>query len=454
MQLLLATPLPVRLALVFVIAACAASLANWATYEFAWQRRLRSPWQRPPEGAGPRGWLDCLPIIGWFRLRRESSLHGSGHWVRPMLIELLFALGMAWLYWWETVAYGLVAGQAAAAIPGGTGALNMVPLAGPLHAQFFAHAVLATFMLAATSIDIDDRIIPDMVTVPGTLLGLALATLLPLALLPQFTQPIAKPVVGEQMLTGGGAPAMGMLNNRIHLEPVHLAAASEWPPELGPPPKAKALAIGLGCYWLWCFAFVRRRWLPRKGIGKAVQFYFARVGRDWWTRPLREVTLLGTIAVLAVWWWGGPAWVGLLTSLVGLVGSGGVVWVIRVFAGAALRKEAMGFGDVLLMMMVGTLIGWQAGVMVFFLAPFAALAFGIVQLLLRRENELPYGPFLCAATLFVIVRWDAVWLKVAPMFSIPWLVPCVLLVCLVLCGLILTVWQAIKTQIWGDDDRR
>ena len=65
------------------------------------------------------------------------------------------------------------------------------------------------------------------------------------------------------------------------------------------------------------------------------------------------------------------AWAGLLTALVGLVGSGGIVWAVRLIGTAALRREAMGFGDVTLMMMIGTFLGWQACLIAFFLAPFA-----------------------------------------------------------------------------------
>lgn len=437
MQLLFAIPMPVRLALVFVVAACAASLANAAIYQFAWHRRFRSPWQKPPEGVGPRSWLDRIPIFGWWRLRRESSVHGAGHWLRPSLIELLFALGMAWLYWWETSALGLIVDQAA----GGLGLVDSATLASPLHWQFLAHALLAWLMLGATFIDVDDRIIPDEITVIGTLLGLAFITIVPMALLPQLTVPQAMPVVGQELATRGGA-ATG-----IWLEPVHLAASSEWPALLNGVPQVVSLVIGLGCYWLWCFAFVRRRWVGRKGIAHALRFFVARIMRDFNSRPLREVTIVGTLAVVGVWFWAEAAWVGLLSSLVGLVGSGGVVWLIRIFAGVALRREAMGFGDVLLMMMVGAFIGWQAGVVVFFLAPFAALVFGVVQLITRRDNALPYGPFLCAATLLVIVRWGVIWEQARLLFNVPWLVPVVLLICLVLCGAILAVWQAIKDRI-------
>lgn len=437
MQVLLAIPFAARLAIVLLVAACAASLANAAIYQFAWQRRLRSPWQTPPEGVGPRSGWDRLPIVGWWRLRREAQVVGRGHWIRPLALEILFPLVIGWLYWWETEAFGLLIDQ-----PGFRG-IDRAPLAGLVHLEFLAHAVLAWFMLAATFIDIDDRIIPDEVTVPGTLLGLILVTFAPMALLPQVTTPAAPPLVGQQLLTPAGVPTPNWI------EPVHLAASSPWPANLGGAPNVRSLAIGLGCFWLWCFAFVRRRWIGRRGMLPAVRFFVARVARDWWSRPLRDVTAVGTVFVLAVWWWDGPAWFGLLNSLVGLVGAGGIVWLIRVFAGAALRREAMGFGDVLLMMMIGTVVGWQAGVIIFFLAPFAALVFGIVQLITRRENELPYGPFLCAATLLVIVRWGSIWERTHQAFNVPWLVPAVLVVCLVLCGAILAMWQAIKDRLAG-----
>ena len=429
MPFLLAIPLLVRLVLVFVVAAGAASLANAAIYQFAWQRRLRSPWQARAEGVASRTWLDRVPVLGWWRLRRESAVVGKGHWIRPLLIEIVFPLGMTWLYWWETEALGLFASQ----LPLGVSTANLL---GAVHWQFAAHAMLAWFMLIATFIDVDDRIIPDTVTVPCTLLGLLLATFVPLALLPQITQPTFTPEAGIELLSNAGR------TTDFYFEPVHLAASSDWPAVLFPNPRSLALAIG--CYWLWCFAFVRRWWFPHKGLFRAVRIFVARAWRDWNRAPLREVTLLGTLAIVGVWWWSGPAWVGLLSSLVGLVGSGGVVWLIRIFAGAALRREAMGFGDVLLMMMIGTLIGWQAGVIVFFMAPFAAIVFGIANLIANRDNELPYGPFLCAATMGVMVFWDSIWDRARPLFDIPWLVPTVLLVCLVLCGGILAIWQAIK----------
>lgn len=452
MQFLLDIPLGLRLVGVALLGAIIASLANAAAYQFAWVRRPRSPWQTPPEGVLPRGWLDYLPVVGWWRLRREASHHGAGHWIRPLAVEIFFPLFLAWLYWWEVEAGGLLSLQAKSGsmgIQGGLAVLDLRGIAFDLHLMFFAHAVLASFMLVASLIDIDDRIIPDIVTVPGTLIGLVLATLVPTILLPQITATGHLPIAGQGLVDRGANPAIGFLGNQLFFEPVHAAASNPWPAVLAPAPNLASLVIGWSCFWLWCFAFVRRRW--RKGIGmvRAARFFAARVGRDWWTTPLREITALGTIAVAGVWWWGGPHWVGLLTSLIGLVGAGGAIWLIRILASRAMQEEAMGFGDVLLMMMVGTFVGWQAGVVIFFVAPFVAIVFAVLQLILLRQRHLPYGPFLCVGTLLVIVRWDPIWVAAEPLFSLPWLVPAVLVVCLVACGLLLMVIRTVKLWLLG-----
>ena len=53
-----------------------------------------------------------------------------------------------------------------------------------LHAQFISHLVLITLMLVASLVDIDEQTIPDLITVPGTLLGFLAAAALPASLLP------------------------------------------------------------------------------------------------------------------------------------------------------------------------------------------------------------------------------------------------------------------------------
>ena len=55
-------------------------------------------------------------------------------------------------------------------------------------------------MLAASFIDIDEKIIPDEITVTGTMLGLLIAAIVPMSLLPHVSEPLAVPAVGEPLV--------------------------------------------------------------------------------------------------------------------------------------------------------------------------------------------------------------------------------------------------------------
>lgn len=130
-----------------------------------------------------------------------------------------------------------------------------------------------------------------------------------------------------------------------------------------------------------------------------------------------------------------PAWLsthphlhGLGWSVAGaLCGALGTL-LIRAIASFALGQEAMGFGDVTLMAMIGAFLGWQPTLVVLLLAPLCGLALGALLLLARglrataaalvpalRSSEdaqtfLPYGPFLCLAAFIVMLTWRWIWM--------------------------------------------
>lgn len=119
-----------------------------------------------------------------------------------------------------------------------------------------------------------------------------------------------------------------------------------------------------------------------------------------------------------------PLWIqshphlhGLAVSLAGLVVGGGIVWVVRCIGFWALNREAMGFGDVILMAMIGSFLGWQATLIIFFLAPMMALTVVAATWLFRRQRELPFGPYLSLAALFTVVMWKPVWRQFEPVFG-------------------------------------
>ncbi|MEM6798367.1 MAG: A24 family peptidase [Planctomycetota bacterium] len=458
MQALLNIPLALRLMIVLAISAGVASLLNAAIYAWSWERRWVSPWQRPPVGVGPRSWLDRLPVYGWLRLRRDEAIVGKRFWLRPMAIELGFAVAMAALYWWEVERLGLLTPQLAEwfrLAPAGPPTVAAASIAGPLHWQFLSHAILASLMTIATFIDFDERIIPDEVTFPGTLVGLLLATLAPLSLLPGVQLRAAAPVAGvvlEEPGQGGPQPiAVPGGGGRLFLEPVHAAAPNQRQVWQEGQPNRGSLLFGLGCFGLWCFALTDRRWPGRgpalRNLDKKLNLVLARVRRDLSNSPLRETLVAGGLLICMVWFTGGPHWLGLLSALVGMIGGGLIVWAVRIIGTAVLRREAMGFGDVTLMMMVGAFVGWQACPIIFFLAPAAGLVLAILNLVLRGDAAIPYGPFLCLATAGVVVGWGWVWGVGQQIYSVGWLVPVVLLACFVLLGVLLGLLQGLKALL-------
>jgi prepilin signal peptidase PulO-like enzyme (type II secretory pathway) len=99
----------------------------------------------------------------------------------------------------------------------------------------------------------------------------------------------------------------------------------------------------------------------------------------------------------------------LFGALVGVLAGGLLVWPIRIIGERFLGQEAMGFGDVTLMAMIGAFLGWQASLLVFGLAPFFALLIALASFVIRRENELAFGPYLSASTVFVVLSWSTLW---------------------------------------------
>ena len=99
---------------------------------------------------------------------------------------------------------------------------------------------------------------------------------------------------------------------------------------------------------------------------------------------------------------------GFVVSVVGLIVGGGVVWGVRLMGFLFLKEEAMGFGDVVLMAMVGAFLGWQATTIAFFIAPVFALASVVLTSIFVRNRAIPYGPYLSLGTLFTILFWPKI----------------------------------------------
>ena len=96
----------------------------------------------------------------------------------------------------------------------------------------------------------------------------------------------------------------------------------------------------------------------------------------------------------------------LQTTMIGIFVAGGMIYLCGVIGKLVFRKDAMGFGDVKLMGVIGGFIGWKLAVATFFLAPFFGLLFGIPRLISKRGKMIPYGPFLSLAAFICLLFQD------------------------------------------------
>jgi leader peptidase (prepilin peptidase) / N-methyltransferase len=384
---MLALPIELRCALVFLIGLTTARFINWSIYNWAYFPRQLGPWAPPVAKQSiankkkkrsaeqvQRSWKDHLPVWGWWRLRGEQSVHGKGYWIRPLLIELIFPIALALYYRFQTTTGGL---------PPGAVKL-LLPMQPQMHFQFLGHWVLLSLMAIATFIDFDEQSIPDYITIPGTIIGIVGAALSPLWL------PLTVAARGSGI---------------VEMDAAWPAPIPDW---FG---TTQGLGVGLLILLVWGFALLDRRVIWRRGWKKAAIYFFARMFRYralWLTVLLSMLGLM--IFTVACYLAGTARWNFLLSSLLGMAFAGGLTWAVRISASYGYGIEALGFGDVTLMAMIGAFIGWQPSLIVFFLAPFVGMVFVIIRWIITRELATPYGPYLCGAVVVLLIYWEKLWL--------------------------------------------
>jgi len=110
---------------------------------------------------------------------------------------------------------------------------------------------------------------------------------------------------------------------------------------------------------------------------------------------------------------GATGWfVGFKASLIGLAAGFGIFWTIRELGTAALKKEAMGFGDVKLMGMLGALLGWQAVIYITFFSALAGAVIGTGLIVMKKKelsSQIPYGPYIALAAFSWMLGGKHLW---------------------------------------------
>lgn len=188
------------------------------------------------------------------------------------------------------------------------------------HWRLLYHYAVIAFLVVATTVDFDQYLIPDQITFPGVILGIAVATCL------------------------GNMQMMHVWVDWNHVDPIEGPYIPEW-----------------------------------------IKLH--------------------------------PHWHGLAFSLAGLATGAGITWLARVTSQWVLGMEALGFGDVTLMAMIGSFLGWQPVIFVFLLAPLCGIVGAITLRLLYGRIAIPYGPFLSAATILVLLTWRWLWTPTREVFG-------------------------------------
>lgn len=101
-----------------------------------------------------------------------------------------------------------------------------------------------------------------------------------------------------------------------------------------------------------------------------------------------------------VWFWG------LAHSAAGLLAGGGILFAVGLLGNFIFRKDSMGGGDIKLLAMMGSFLGAQKAAMVFFISPFFALPLALYLKLFRKEEIMPFGPYLALAGICSYVYAD------------------------------------------------
>jgi leader peptidase (prepilin peptidase) / N-methyltransferase len=106
------------------------------------------------------------------------------------------------------------------------------------------------------------------------------------------------------------------------------------------------------------------------------------------------ITLPGIAVGFAFSLVSGPGW---LSSLIGIVLGGGILYAIAEVYYRVRHEEGLGMGDVKMLAMVGAFLGWPATLMTLMMGSIAGSVVGMALIAVRRGDmkyALPFGTFL------------------------------------------------------------
>lgn len=111
---------------------------------------------------------------------------------------------------------------------------------------------------------------------------------------------------------------------------------------------------------------------------------------------------------------------GLAWSLAGMTCGALLTWLVRWLSQRILGYPALGFGDVMLMGLIGAFLGWQPTLCVLAIAPLTSIIVGLFVRLFSGRSFIAFGPYLACSAFLVMCSWRWLWadyLKLRDIFS-------------------------------------
>jgi leader peptidase (prepilin peptidase)/N-methyltransferase len=348
-----------------VLGALIGSFANVVIYRLPRRQSIIFPGSHCPRCQHRLGVIDLIPILSWLLLLGRCRYCQAAISARYPLVEMLMAGGFVLLALrWPLASYGVTV-------------LPLLPL-------------LAMLVMLAL-IDIDQQLLPDSLTLPGTALAV-LATLLyaPGSGLPNFYEAVFGASLGAGVIVLinrlGGLALRRFGDTKERLGPIGMDQVN-----------LAALAGAVGG-WLWGLGLALAGALANAVTGRVLRFPEG---------PLYGLWLLALALMSGL---GRPleALSGSLAAAGAVAVLGALYWWLREWGRPPAPEPppdneepiAMGFGDVKLAALLGAMLGWQNLLLALFLAFVLGAVGGLLGRALGGGRQIPFGPYLALGGLF------------------------------------------------------
>jgi leader peptidase (prepilin peptidase)/N-methyltransferase len=130
------------------------------------------------------------------------------------------------------------------------------------------------------------------------------------------------------------------------------------------------------------------------------------------------ITLPGIVVGFVCSWFLPP---GPVMSVMGIIVGGGILWLIAEVWFRVRKVEAMGFGDVKMLAMVGAFLGVKLVGLVFVLSSILGGIVGVMLIAARRADmatKVPFGTMIAVASLVASLYGDAIVAWYASLFAV------------------------------------